>query len=62
MEPWDLIRSKHMKAVLSNMAANSQLYLIVVQIFSETIPSFDLGALSCICLAHILQPLPQLCP
>lgn len=34
---WDLIRSKHIKAVLSSMVANSQLYLIAVQIFSETI-------------------------
>lgn len=37
---WDLIRSKHMKAVLFNMVANTQRYLIAVQIFSETIIFF----------------------
>lgn len=49
---WDLIRSKHMKTVLSSMVANSQLYFIVFHIFSESVIFFDLGALPYSCLAH----------
>lgn len=49
---WDLIRSKHMKTVLSSIVANSQLYFIVFHIFSESVIFFDLGALPYSCLAH----------
>ena len=40
MELWDLIRYEDMKAVLSNMVANSQLLYLIVEIFSVTLIFF----------------------
>lgn len=58
---WDLMRSKHMKTVIQYRVTSSQLYLIIVHIFSETI-IFWFRNIACTSLAFMLHLLSQLPP